>query len=337
MPTLTGNDINRLLREDPNVTDISQGDDPMGGHIDAVLSDGRAVEIVFHDNPAWRQSDEKSGRIEILYLNRSQTEWRFDDNDFTGREHTIIDPARPGAIEKLMRALQDWEREGGLAVGRPVTSGHTAPPSPPEEYAYRWHNRIGPGWHIEYRSTAVDRDLAMRRKTDEGYFTQRIEEDPTVLYEEHRKAACLRAGRILARRTSADVETIRLLHTIVNEVSEHRPTDDLASYRIYPSADAIRLAGDGLTSIEILEKREYGGWNPDTDPLMHINEQGDWTGISQAQADGLVWAKREEILDHAAYDDGLSPSILHRLDELEGNRPVPEREPERERHHGLNL
>ena len=77
------------------------------------------------------------------------------------------------------------------------------------------------------------RDLAMRRKTDEGYFTQRIEEDPTVLYEEHRKAACLRAGRILARRTSADVETIRLLHTIVNEVSEHRPTDDLASYRIY--------------------------------------------------------------------------------------------------------
>ncbi|QTL78635.1 hypothetical protein [Bifidobacterium dentium] len=181
------------------------------------------------------------------------------------------------------------------------------------------------------------RDLAMRRKTDEGYFTQRIEEDPTVLYEEHRKAACLRAGRILARRTSADVETIRLLHTIVNEVSEHRPTDDLASYRIYPSADAIRLAGDGLTSIEILEKREYGGWNPDTDPLMHINEQGDWTGISQAQADGLVWAKCEEILDHAAYDDGLSPSILHRLDELEGNRPVPEREPERERHHGLNL
>lgn len=172
MPSLTRNDINRLLREDPNVTDISQGDDPMGGHIDAVLSDGRAVEIVFHDNPAWRQSDEKSGRIEILYLNRSQTEWRFDDNDFTGREHTIIDPARPGAIEKLMRALHDWEREGGLAVGRPVTSGHTAPPSPPEEYAYRWHNRIGPGWHIEYRSTAVDRDLAMRRKTDEVSFVK---------------------------------------------------------------------------------------------------------------------------------------------------------------------
>lgn len=166
MPPLTGNDINRLLREDPNVTDINQGDNPMGGCIDAVLSDGRAVEIVFHDNPAWRQSDERSGRIEILYLNRSQTEWRFDDNDFADREHTIIDPARPGAIEKLMRALQDWEREGGLAVGRPVTASHTAPPSPPEEYAYRWHNRIGPGWHIEYRSTAVDRDLAMRRKTD---------------------------------------------------------------------------------------------------------------------------------------------------------------------------
>ena len=159
MPSLTRNDINRLLREDPNVTDISQGDDPMGGHIDAVLSDGRAVE-------------------------------------------------------RLMRALQDWEREGGLAVGRPVTSGHTAPPSPPEEYAYRWHNRIGPGWHIEYRSTAVDRDLAMRRKTDEGYFTQRIEEDPTVLYEEHRKAACLRAGRILARRCLWSNKRVRRHHQI---------------------------------------------------------------------------------------------------------------------------
>ena len=45
-----------------------------------------------------------------------------------------------------------------------------------------------------------------------------------------------------------------------------------------------------------------------TEPLMRINEQGDWTGISQAQADGLVWAKREEILDHAAYDDSLSPA-----------------------------
>lgn len=53
MPPLTGNDINRLLREDPNVTDINQGDNPMGGCIDAVLSDGRAVEIVFHDNPVF--------------------------------------------------------------------------------------------------------------------------------------------------------------------------------------------------------------------------------------------------------------------------------------------
>lgn len=50
-----------------------------------------------------------------------------------------------------------------------------------------------------------------------------------------------------------------------------------------------------------------------------------------------MWAKREEILDHAAYDDSLSPGILHRLDELEGNRPVPERKPEKGSHHGLNL
>lgn len=79
-------------------------------------------------------------------------------------------------------------------------------------------------------------------------------------------------------------------------------------HRHHQGDDAIRLAGDGLTSIEILEKREYGGWDSDADPLMRINEQGDWTGISQAQADGLVWTKREEILDHAAYDDSLSPA-----------------------------
>jgi hypothetical protein len=94
-----------------------------------------------------------------------------------------------------------------------------------------------------------------------------------------------------------------------------------------------------------------GGWNPRTDQLMRINAQGDWTGVTQQQADQLVWDNRDEILARASYDGELSTWTLRQLDQLdepsperdrgldrqEPERPAPAREQPAPKRHGLGL
>ena len=158
----------------------------------------------------------------------------------------------------------------------------------------------------------------------------------------------MRASHILERYESPDPAAVRILHSIVSEVNAHDPENDIAAY---PSDKAIQLAGDGLTEADIAEKREMGGWDPRTDPLMRINEQGDWTGVTQQQADQLVWDNRDEILARASYDGELSTWTLHQLDQLkehepergrdldrpEPERPAPAREQHTPKRHGLGL
>lgn len=246
--------------------------------------------------------------------------------------------------------------QGGNAMGhypRASEPSHLAAHQPPEEYAYRWRKPGDPDRHIAYLSTAFDRDQAMKAREDAGYLVTKVEEDPAILYERHRKASCLHASHILERYDSPDPTAVEILHSIVSEVNAHDPENDIAAYLTYPSDQAIQLAGDGLTEADIAEKREMGGWNPQTDPLMHINAQGDWTGVTQQQADQLVWDNRDEILARASYDGELSTWTLHQLDQLDEptpeqerdrdiDRPEPERpEPKREqptpKRHGLGL
>ena len=302
---LTANRIRQLLEDDPNITQVNLTDGAMGRSLDAQLTDGRAVHIDFHDNPAWKNRDELAGRIEVAYANRPQAEWQYDDNDMADRKPVIIDPADADAEGKLTQAVHAWERDGGLTAGHGVEeTSHMAAPLPPEEYAFRWHNPDGPGWHIEYFDTAADRDLALKRKAGTGYLAHEVVEDPAVLYEEHRNASCIHARHVLDQYDSPSDDAVRLLHDIVREVSEHKP--------------------------------------------------GDWTGVTQQQADQLVWDNREQILDHASSDDALSTWTLRRLDNLdephqeqslERDQPTPERqspardEPDQQqpRHHGLSL
>ena len=62
--------------------------------------------------------------------------------------------------------------------------------------------------------------------------------------------------------------------------------------------------------------------DPRKDPLMRINAQGDWTGITQQQADQIVWDNRDEILTRASYDSELSTWTLHQLDQLKEPQPA---------------
>ena len=276
---LTQENVRRLLEQDPDITGITQGGNAMGNYLEARLTDGRAVQIDFHDNPAWKDTDRLAGRIEVSYANRPQAEWQYDDNDMADREHTVIDPSDPDA-------------EGRLAK-------------------------------------------AVKAREDAGYLVTKVEEDPAILYERHRKASCLHASHILERYDSPDPTAVGILHGIVSEVNAHDPENDIAAYLTYPSDKAVQLAGDGLTAADIAEKREMGGWNPRTDQLMRINAQGDWTGVTQQQADQLVWDNRDEILARASYDSELSTWTLHQLDQLkepqpaqslDRDRPEPDRE-----------
>lgn len=345
---LTREDIRRLLEQDPNIDGITQGGNAMGHYLEARLTDGRAMQIDFHDNPAWKDTDRLAGRIEVSYANRPQAEWQYDDNDLADREHTVIDPAEPDALQELGKAVAEWERAGGLHKARASEPSHLAAHQPPEEYAYRWRKPGDPDRHIAYLSTAFDRDQAMKAREDAGYLVTKVEEDPTILYEQHRKASCMRASHILERYESPDPAAVRILHSIVSEVNAHDPENDIAAY---PSDKAIQLAGDGLTEADIAEKREMGGWDPRTDPLMRTNEQGDWTGVTQQQADQLVWDNRDEILARASYDGELSTWTLHQLDQLkehepergrdldrpEPEHPAPAREQHTPKRHGLGL
>ena len=308
---LTREDIRRLLEQDPNIDGITQGGNAMGHYLEARLTDGRAMQIDFHDNPAWKDTDRLAGRIEVSYANRPQTEWQYDDNDLADREHTVIDPAEPDALQELGKAVAEWERAGGLHKARASEPSHLAAHQPPEEYAYRWRKPGDPDRHIAYLSTAFDRDQAMKAREDAGYLVTKVEEDPTILYEQHRKASCMRASHILERYESPDPAAVRILHSIVSEVNAHDPENDIAAY---PSDKAIQLAGDGLTEADI-------------------------------------WENRDEILARASYDGELSTWTLHQLDQLkehepergrdldrpEPERPAPAREQHTPKRHGLGL
>ena len=137
---LTMENARRLLEQDHDVTEVTQGGNVMGGYLEARLTDGRAVQVDFHDNPAWKDTDRLAGRIEVSYANRPQAEWRYDDNDMAEREHTVIDPAAPDALQELGKAVEGWERAGGLRTARASETSHLAAQQPPEEYAYRWRN-----------------------------------------------------------------------------------------------------------------------------------------------------------------------------------------------------
>ena len=321
MPLTTEN-ARRLLEQDPDVTEVTQGGNAMGHYLEARLTDGRAVQIDFHDNPAWKDTDRLAGRIEVSYANRPQAEWQYDDNDMADREHTVIDPADPAAGKTLAKAVEGWERAGGLHTARAAGTSHLAANQPPEEYAYRWRKPGDPDRHIAYLSTAFDRDQAMKARENAGYVVTKVDEDPAVLYEQHRKASCMRASHILERYESPDQDAVRILHGIVGEVNAHDPENDIATYLAYPSDKVVQIAGDGLTSADIAEKREMGGWDPRKDPLMRINAQGDWTGITQQQADQIVWDNRDEILTRASYDSELSTWTLHQLDQLKEPQPT---------------
>lgn len=124
------------------------------------------------------------------------------------------------------------------------------------------------------------------------------------------------AGRMALERferTGMTKDGTELLRRIVDEAYAHDPDGRIGEYKVWPSSAADEQAGDGLSENDIAEKRYYGGWNPNRDDYMHINHDGDWTGMSQDEADRMVWDHRDGIIDAAARDIDLSDETIRRM------------------------
>ena len=70
---------------------------------------------------------------------------------------------------------------------------------------------------------------------------------------------------------------IQLLHDLVDEINDLRPESVIGHYRIWPSGQVNRLtAGWNLTGEDVKGETRYGGWDPERDTYMRINEDGDF-------------------------------------------------------------
>lgn len=87
---LTQEDIGRLLERDPDIEVVIQSGNVMGHYLEARLTDGRAVQIDFHDNPAWKDTDRLAGRIEVSYANRPQAERRIHRRKGRKKDEHIV-------------------------------------------------------------------------------------------------------------------------------------------------------------------------------------------------------------------------------------------------------
>lgn len=104
------------------------------------------------------------------------------------------------------------------------------------------------------------------------------------------------------------------MHDIVDTVHDMDGGSDLGYYRAYPSETARETVGEHLIDGEIAEKTMYGGWNPDRDRYLRVNKDGDWVGMSQDEADRLVWDNRKTILKSVgAYAADMPADLTNRV------------------------
>lgn len=185
-----------------------------------------------------------------------------------------------------------------------------------KEWADNWNDP-------EYWDDAADEALG-DGQADGAYWTTR-DEDPADANSARALAASQIAleldGDHLIERTP---ENIGLLHDIVDTVHDTDPESNLGYYRAWPSMTACETIGEHLTDGEITEKATYGGWNPDRDPYLRVNKDGDWVGMSQDEADRLVWDNRKTILKNVgAYADDMPDDLTNRVCAMDERAAAP--------------
>lgn len=185
-----------------------------------------------------------------------------------------------------------------------------------KEWADNWNDP-------EYWDDAADEALG-EGQADGAYWTTR-DEDPS----DANSARALAASQIALELDADNLiertpENIGLLHDIVDTVHDTDPESSLGYYRAWPSMTARETVGEHLIDGEIAEKTMYGGWNPDRDPYLRVNKDGDWVGMSQDEADRLVWDNRKTILKNVgAYAADMPADLTNRVCVMDERAAVP--------------
>lgn len=68
-----------------------------------------------------------------------------------------------------------------------------------------------------------------------------------------------------------------------------------------------------MSEEQIKEARKYGGWDPDKHKYVHFNLDGDLEGLSEKQADKLIWDNRQRILQAVRDDESANFSTVNLL------------------------
>ncbi|WP_147329880.1 hypothetical protein [Bifidobacterium bifidum] len=106
-------------------------------------------------------------------------------------------------------------------------------------------------------------------------------------------------------------ERSMLLNRAVNDCLDHDPYNtSVGVYRIAKSTNPAGLGLEDMSEERIREAREYGGWDPDKHQYVHFNADGDLEGLSQEQADNLLWTGRRDILTAVRNDDDADPTLV---------------------------
>ncbi|RSX51276.1 hypothetical protein [Bifidobacterium callimiconis] len=131
---------------------------------------------------------------------------------------------------------------------------------------------------------------------------------------------------------------LRLLHEFADRLGETRPDEPIGTLRTLDSRTAMPILKRTMSDAQIQEARWYGGWNPDRDDYVRVNEDGDLEGLTRAQADQLVWTRRNDIIDAARDDQNIDAETMTTLDAMADRTEMPDQpdldNPDREQAHG---
>lgn len=100
----------------------------------------------------------------------------------------------------------------------------------------------------------------------------------------------------------------------INHDEQLHGESEIGDLKIVPSINPHGIHLEDMTEDQIREAREYGGWNPDRHKYVHFTSDGDLEGLTQKQADKLIWKNRQRIIQAVRDDekaDMTTVNILH--------------------------
>lgn len=99
----------------------------------------------------------------------------------------------------------------------------------------------------------------------------------------------------------------------ISHDEQNKGESTIGDLRIAPSINPHDLHLEDMSEEQIKEARKYGGWDPDKHKYVHFNQDGDLEGLTEKQADKLIWDNRQRILQAVRDDESANFSTVNLL------------------------